>query len=135
MIQQGLKLKILLPSSVFQDRENVLKINVETTRGALGILPNRLDMVASIIPGILTFEIPGPEKFQCAIDEGILVKTGFEVLISVRHAMKKQESGGLREAFLSEFRDVEEREKGIRTALAKLESGFIRGLTEIWHRG
>lgn len=107
-----------------------MSVVVETSRGSYGFLPNRLDMVAALIPGILTFELPGTGKVQCAIDEGILVKVGYEILISVRHAMEERKAGSLRKAFEREVKAIEEREKGVRAALAKLESGFLRGLTE-----
>ncbi len=46
-------LKILLPSQVFADRTGVTRMVVETSAGAHGILPHRLDCAAVLEPGIL----------------------------------------------------------------------------------
>jgi F-type H+-transporting ATPase subunit epsilon len=58
--------------------------------------------------------------------EGVLVKTGTEVVVSVRNAIAGTDLGQLREAVEQEFLNLDERELSLRLALAKIESGFIR---------
>ncbi|MBQ0730098.1 MAG: F0F1 ATP synthase subunit epsilon, partial [Oleispira antarctica] len=41
-------LKVLLPYKVFAEEHNVVRIVAMTHQGAFGILPNRLDCVASL---------------------------------------------------------------------------------------
>ena len=49
-------LKILLPFRVFDDIPNVKRIVMETSDGAFGLLPQRLDCVAALVPGVFTYE-------------------------------------------------------------------------------
>lgn len=126
-------LKLLLPFQVFAEHADITRIVVETDRGSFGLLPQRLDCAAVLVPGILTFEsITLGEKF-IAVDEGVMVKVGREVSISVRHAIGGSDLGSLRDAVEREFVNLDERERSMRTALAKLESSFIRRLVEL-HR-
>ncbi len=62
---------------------------------------------------------------------GVLVKTGSDVLICVRHAIAGADLGGLREAVEREFLNLSEQEKSLRTTLAQLESGLIRRFLEL----
>lgn len=128
-----LSLKILLPYQVFMEKSHVLRVVAETRRGAFGFLPNRLDCVAALIPGILTCETEKEGEFYVAVDEGVLVKTGTEILISVRNAFSGPDLGSLRETVEKEFMNLDEREKSVRSVLAKLEGEFIRRLTEVHH--
>ena len=68
-----------------------------------------------------------------AVDEGMLVKTGLDVLVSVRNAIGGTDLGQLREAVEREFLNLNERELSVRSVMAKMESGFIRRFAEL-HR-
>ena len=68
-----------------------------------------------------------------AVDEGVLVKAGKDVLVSVRNAIGGADLGKLHEAVKQEFLNVDEQEKNVRSVLAKMESGFIRRLMEFQH--
>ena len=126
-------LKILLPFQVFADIEGVQRSVVETRQGSYGILPQRLDCVAALVPGILTYETATGGEIYVALDEGVLVKAGADVLVSVRNAIGGTDLGELRAAVEQEFLNLDEREQSVRSVLAKLESGFIRRLVE-FHR-
>ena len=125
-----MQLKILLPSRVFGEIAEVTRIVAEARGGSFGILPHRLDCVAVLTPGILTYAIGTGGDIYVAVDEGVLVKTGTEVLISVRRAVGGADLGQLRQAVEREFLTLDDQEKSVRTALAKLESGLIRRFAE-----
>jgi len=91
-------LEILLPFEVFADEADVSRIVVETPAGSFGLLPQRLDCVAVLSPGILTYEVDGEGGVYVAVDEGVLVKTGPQVRISVRRALGGKDLGQLRDA-------------------------------------
>lgn len=126
-------LKVLLPFQVFADKTGVSRIVAETREGSFGLLPHRLDCVAVLVPGILIFETETEGEVCVAVDEGVLVKTGLEVLVSVRNAIGGTDLGQLREAVEREFLDLDEREQNVRSVMAKMESGFIRRLAELQH--
>lgn len=119
-------LKILLPFQIFTEKTGVSRIVAETYQGSLGLLPRRLDCVAALLPGILLFENEEEGEAYIAVDEGVLVKKGRDVLISVRNAIGGEDLGLLREAVEREFRNLDEQEQSVRQVLAKMESVFIR---------
>lgn len=126
-------LEILLPFGIFEDKTGVTRIVAETSEGSYGFLPQRLDCVASLIPGILSFETKAEGEMYIAVDEGVMIKTGLDVLVSVRNAITGKNLGQLHQAVEQEFRSVNEQEKNMRTALIKLESDFIHRLVEFHH--
>lgn len=77
------------------------------------------------------FEAATGEETFIAVDEGVLVKAGRNVLVSVRNAIGGTNLGKLREAVEREFVNLNEHERSIRSVLAKLESSFIRRFVEI----
>jgi F-type H+-transporting ATPase subunit epsilon len=126
-------LKILLPFKIFAEKSDVLRIVTSTHEGSFGLLPHRLDCVAALSAGILVFETEAEGEVYIAIDEGVLVKTGRDVLVSVRNAIGGMSLGKLRAAVEEEFLHLDEQEKKVRSVLAKMESGFIRRLAEFHH--
>ena len=118
-------LKILLPYGIFADETDVARIVAETSAGSFGILPHRLDCVAALVPGIFTFEAKEGGTVYVAVDEGVLVKTGADVLVSVRHAIGGTDLSRLHEAVKREFLNLDENERNVRTAVSKLESSFV----------
>jgi len=128
-----MQLKILLPSRIFGEIDNVTRIVAESQRGSFGILPNRLDCAAALAPSILTYATETGGDVYVAIDEGVLVKVGAKVLISVRRAVGGADLGQLRQAVEREFLTLDDLEKSVRTAMAHLESGLIRRLAEFHH--
>jgi F-type H+-transporting ATPase subunit epsilon len=128
-----MQLKILLPTQVFRVIDNVTRVVAEGRQGSFGLLPQRLDCVAALRAGILTYATEGAGEVYLAVDEGVLVKTGPEVVVSVRHAIGGADLGQLREAVERDFVTLNERQKTVRTAVAKLESGLIRRFAEFHH--
>jgi len=126
-------LKILLPFQIFAEKTEVSRIVAETAEGSFGLLPHRLDCAAALAPGILTYESTADGEVFVAVDEGVLIKTGPDVLVSVRRALGGKDLGQLREAVTSEFLTLNENEQGVRTVMAKLESGFLRRFATFQH--
>lgn len=128
-----MNLKVLLPFQVFADKANVSRIVAETRDGAFGILPHRLDCVAALAPGIFTYETSEDGIVYLAVDEGVLVKAGADVLVSVRQAISGTDLRELHEAVKREFLTLDEHETDVRTAVAKMEGSFMHNLQEFNH--
>jgi F-type H+-transporting ATPase subunit epsilon len=111
----------------------VTRVVAETHNGSFGLLPNRLDCVAALGPGILIYQTPADGEVFTAVDEGVLVKTGPDVLISVRRALRGSDLGQLRAAVEQEFLKLDEAEQSVRTVMAKLETGFLRRFAAMQH--
>src|SRR6478609_3126948 len=129
----GMNLKILLPFKIFAEKTGVLRIVAETREGSFGLLPHRLDCAAVLAPGILVFETEAEGEVCMAVDEGVLVKIGVDVLVSVRNAIGGMDLDKLHEAIEREFLNLDEQGKSVRSVLAKLESGFIRRFVAFHH--
>ncbi len=123
-------LKVLLPFQVFADKTDVSRMVAETAQGSFGLLPHRLDCVAALAPGILTYETAAGEEFL-AVDEGVLVKTGPNVFVSVRRALGGTDLGRLHDAVKREFMTLDKSEQDMRAVMTKLEAGFLRRLASL----
>lgn len=128
-----MNIKILLPFKVFAEKTDVLRIVAETYGGSFGILPHRLDCVAALVPGILIYETQAEGETYVAIDEGVLVKAGQEVLISVRRALVGNDLSQLRQSVEQEFLALNEQEKSVRVVMEKLETGFLHRFARFHH--
>jgi len=128
-----MNLKVLLPFQIFVEKVGVARIVAETHQGSFGLLPHRLDCVAALAPGILIYETDAEGEVYVAVDEGVLVKTGPDVRVSVRRALGGTDLGQLRAAVEREFLTLDEHEQSVRSVMAKMESGFIRRLAEFQH--
>jgi len=126
-------LKVLLPFQVFTEKTDVTRIVAETRAGSFGLLPHRLDCVAALVPGILIYQTESGGEVFVAVDQGMLVKTGPDVLVSVRRAIGGTDLGQLHEAVEKEFLTLDENERSVRTAVAKLETGFLRRFATLQH--
>ena len=125
-----MNLRILLPFGVFAEEADVLRVVAETADGSYGLLPHRLDCVAALVPGILTYEAKDGGMAYVGIDQGVLVKAGDQVTVSVRRAVGGADLGQLKDAVEREFRKLDEQERNVRTAVAKMESGLMGRLAE-----
>ncbi len=123
-----MELKILLPYKVFAEIKNVDNIVAETSEGSFGFLPQRLDCVAVLVPGIFAYQTD--KMYYIAVDEGLLVKTGSQVLVSVKNAIGGVELGNLADTIKNEFKTVDENEEKVQQMVSKLESGFLAKLKE-----
>jgi len=126
-------LKILLPFRVFAEKVGVSRIVAETHQGSFGLLPHRLDCVAALSPGILIYETEAEGEVYVAVDEGVLVKTATDVLVSVRQALAGTDLATLHAAVEQQFLKLDEREQSVRAVMAKLEAGFLHRLATYQH--
>lgn len=128
-----MNLKVLLPFQVFADQTGVSRIVAETPAGSFGLLPQRLDCVAALSPGILVYETEADGEVCLAVDEGVLVKTGPTVLVSVRRAIGGTDLDQLRAAVEREFLTLNAQEQSLRSVMAELETGFLRRFMSFQH--
>jgi F-type H+-transporting ATPase subunit epsilon len=126
-------LRVLLPFQVFVENTAVSRVVVETPEGSFGLLPHRLDCVAALVPGILIYETATAGEVYVAVDEGVLVKTGLEVFVSVRRAIAGTDLRELHGSVAQQFLTLGEDERSRRAALAKLETGFISRFVSFHH--
>ena len=125
-----MQVKILLPSTVFLDQV-AKKLVAEGQNGFFCLLPRHIDYTNALVPGILTLEHLDGQIAYYAVSEGILVKIGRQVLLSVRDAVRGETLEDLKKAVDSQFLQLIRQEQASRTALKKLEADTIRRFMEL----
>ncbi len=121
-----MQLKILLPDRVFADEAKITRIVFVTPGGSFGLLPRRADCVAAIVPGLFAYQAEGADEVTVALDEGVLIKAGGNVLISVRRAIAGSDIEQLQHSIAAEFLTLSDLQNAQRRVSAQLESGFIK---------
>ena len=127
-------LKVLVPTEVVLERE-VVKVIAEGADGIFCLLPRHIDCASALIPGILTFMDNEGDEQYVAVDHGILVKCGQEILVSTYSAIHSEDLEELREAVERQFIELEEQERKTRTAVARLEADLVRRFYEMGKYG
>jgi F-type H+-transporting ATPase subunit epsilon len=124
-----MRLKVLLPTKVYLDKK-AMKISGEAMNGSFTIFPRHVDFVTVLQPGLLYFENEEGETFL-AVDKGVLLKSGENVLVSVRNAVQAKNLEGVRQQVEARYRELNEKEKKSRSVLARFESDFVRRFLEL----
>lgn len=117
-------LKIMVPEQILADRQ-IDKIIAEAPDGFFCLKPRHIDFTSALRPGILYYYAEEQEHL-IAVDEGILVKCGAEVLVSVLKASKGEELSELEDRVRDEFQKIEETEQTASFVLKNLEAELIQ---------
>ena len=123
-------LKILLPTEIFFN-QTVRKITAEAENGMFCILPRHSDFVTALAPGIVSIDPEQGTPMYMAVDQGVLVKCLDQVSIAARNAVMGPDLGALQQTVDNEFSILDEKERTARSAVARLEAGFIRQFLNI----
>lgn len=120
-----MSLTIQLPSRIFLDQKRVVRIAAESNRGCFSILPRRLDCLAALRPGILVYELEKGREFHVAVDKGVLVKSGFEVYVSVHNAIGDVPLEKLASVVQEQLKVTDEQEIALRNSISLLQGSLI----------
>jgi F-type H+-transporting ATPase subunit epsilon len=127
-------LKVLIPSGIFVLINDVATIILNTREsGSVCLLPHRLDCVATLSPGLMAYEEEGKNTSYLALDEGVMVKTGTNVLVSSRNAFRGDNLATLHELVQKQFLDLSADEQKSRLTSKKFEGALLRRLVEFSH--
>ena len=124
-----MNLKVMTARRVVVDRE-VDKIVADGSEGSFGLLPRHIDIVTTLVPGILTYSVDAHEVYV-ATDEGVLVKVGDEVLVSVYDAVEGPDLEGLEATVRERYEQLDDREHALRSSLDRLQADVIRRFVEV----
>lgn len=118
-------LRIALPDRLFLET-TAHKVKAEGPHGGFCLLPRHIDFVSPVAPGIFSYasEPSGSEEYL-ALDRGLLVKQGDEVLVASANAARG-ELGELEDAVHRMIQSQSEQERKSRTSIARLEANFVR---------
>ncbi|NBC64200.1 MAG: F0F1 ATP synthase subunit epsilon [Bacteroidetes bacterium] len=122
-------LKIIKPEKIILDQE-VDKVIAEGLDGAFCLKPRHIDFVSALKPGILVYESDVKEYYM-AIDEGILVKCGQDVMVSVLNAIAATKLAELDKTVRDVFYKSEELNKATEFAMKSMEAELLLHFIEI----
>ncbi len=128
-------LKILLPTRLFVDQP-ALKVTAEAENGSFTLLPRHIDFVTLLVPGIFSF-IPAEDNDEpifMAMADGVLVKRGYDVMVSARNAVRGDDLGTLWQTVREEFQKLDEHERQARSIIAALEISLARQIATLGSR-
>lgn len=125
-----MRLRILLPTEIVAD-ESAEKITASGQHGSFTLLPRHVDYLVVLLPGLLSWQPLQSEEQFAAVDGGLLVKHGPDVLVSTRRAVLGTDLETLHDTIRQEFLAIDERERVARSVVARLEAGFVRRFLEM----
>lgn len=129
-----MRLRVVLPSEILIDKE-VIKIIAEAENGSFCILPRHIGFVSVLVQGVMSYTCPGGQEEFVAVNKGILVKCGPEVVVSTLNAFAGSDLGALKKTIETAFTILDERERKAQSAVAKLEANLVRRFLELERHG
>lgn len=129
MSREKIHLKIIKPENILVDEE-VDKVIAEGLDGSFCLKPRHIDFVSALKPGILIYE-SGEEEHYMAIDEGILVKCGCDVMVSVLNGITASNLAELDKTVRDVFYKSEELNKATEFAMKSMEAELLLHFFEI----
>jgi F-type H+-transporting ATPase subunit epsilon len=129
-----MRLKVVLPTEVLIDKE-VIKIIAEAENGSFCLLPRHIGFVSVLVPGVMSYVSPEGQEEFIAVDKGILVKCGPEVVVSTGNAFAGADLGMLRKTIEMKFSVLDERQRKAQSAVVKLEANLVRRFLELERHG
>lgn len=89
------KTHILAASNTFYDGECESLI-VPTADGQYGILAGHCDIISAVVPGVMTYRIPGEKDQIAAVSAGLVKVEDGEVLVLVDYAERPEDIDAIR---------------------------------------
>jgi len=123
-------LTIFLPEKTYW-QGRVKKVVGEAKDGSFCLLPAHIDFVTIMIPGIFYALTEEDQEIYLAINEGVLLKTGKDVTLATRNAVKGESLGSLKRQVEEDFKKVDQQDRKARQALQKLEADFVRRFLDL----
>ena len=125
-----MKFVIATPEGILLNTQ-INKVTFETATGYYTLLPHHVDFVASLTAGITAYVPENETEKYAACHQGIVVKKGDVVTISVQGAVLGPTLSELQDLIKKEFKQNEEKRKELNTAMARLELGIMRGFRQL----
>ena len=129
-LRASMQINLRLPNRLLYEGE-AARLYAEAENGAFGMLPNHADFVTSLVPSVLILTLADGEEKFFGIDQGLLVKRGSLVEIAVRRGLQGDDLVHLAAEVQRAFVAADEEERVARSALAKLELGMVKQLSEL----
>ena len=121
----AMNLQITLPHHLCLETV-VTRIVAEGVQGSFGLLPNHVDCLSMLQPGILVYESLDGIEHYIAVGSGMLVKQGGKVSVSASDAVPGDDLAQMQKAVEKQFNQLDKQAQLVQSALARLEAGLTR---------
>ena len=111
--------------------QEISKITLDFINGGHTFLPKHIDFASVLKPSIAVYIDSSGNKKYIACHQGIAVKKGKCITLSVRQAVLGDTPDELKNTILQEFKKADEQRKELNTAMARLELGMLRGFKKL----
>lgn len=113
-------------------------VSVEGVHGSFTLLPHHIDYVASLTEGFLTYRTtasdpddPSTVERYVAVDGGVLVKRGADVVVSTPNAVASDRLEELEESVEALFQSRTQHERDARAVLFRIETDVVQRMLEL----
>ncbi len=120
-----MRLTLNTPNEIMLDLA-VTKVIAEGMHGLFCLLPQHVDFLAALVPGLLSWEDESGGESFAAVGVGILVKQADRVMVSTEQATHGGELRELKRIVRDEFSQLDERQRAAHEAIAMMEASFLR---------
>jgi F-type H+-transporting ATPase subunit epsilon len=126
-------MRVFSPTETLLEKE-VEKVTFQALDGAHTFLPKHADYFSILTPDVVVYE-SGGQKSYIACNQGVILKQGEAVFLSVRSALFNNDLKSLVQQMRVEFKKQEEERKETNAVMARLEAGLTRGFMKLSDRG
>lgn len=131
-----MRLAVIMPGRTVVDSP-VTRVLAPGSHGLFALLPRHIDYVAVLVAGLLTYEVQDDDtersrsERHVAVDGGVLVKMGEDVVVSTPDAVPGERLEDLEDAVDEYFHVRAERETDARAALFRLEGDIVQRMLDL----
>jgi F-type H+-transporting ATPase subunit epsilon len=125
-----MRLTLTLPFRLAVD-EPVRKVSAEGEAGSFTLLPNHVDYLSSVVPGLLWYEQEDAREVFYAVGRGLLVKVGEQVRVAVGQAVRADRLEDVRRAVEESIARQNEQEQRAQHALERMRADFARRFVDL----
>lgn len=130
----AMTLQITLPDHLLVETA-ATRVVAEGAHGSFCLLPNHIDCLSILEPGIFSYEAASGDEHYLAVGRGMLVKQGEFVSVSALNAIPGDDLAQLQQAVETQFRQLDEQAQLVISALARLEAGLGRHFSILMEGG
>jgi F-type H+-transporting ATPase subunit epsilon len=120
----AMQVRIMTPLEVVWEGD-CARVSVQTSSGWWTLLPRHREMVAIVVPGIVSAWLPDGTEMLVATDGGILTKRGRDLSIATRRAAVGASEADLRTVVDRQFAEARKHEQAMQQVIGRLETDFI----------
>lgn len=129
-VATDMKVTVHLPTRILFEGQ-ATQLRAVAQNGAFGMLPNHTDFVTALVPSVLSLQFADGTEAIFGLDEGVLVKKGHSVAISVLRGVLGDDLDSLKDTVEDSFVQMDEEEREARSAMSRLEANMVRRFAQL----